>query len=355
MMYTGQSWAQRLAMDQAFDLQAEAPGGGRGRVINGYRRVVGPGVCDFCALIAGQLYVKGQLMPAHANCRCSVAPIVNGVDPARRLNQRRLRAGQPSIVQPGGYEGGVGQPAEPARPARPTPAPAAAAAPAAGLSPQMQQLIGRSGLGHVADEQAVWDAAALSLDRIDPQYIEKLGRIGIEKMPAGFGTASGLFSPYSEGVANVVRVHPNQLTDIATQRNNRSMKLPNNFFAPGKEGTTALQHTLTHELGHFLDRQMPRVDSDRARGAALKAAGIDLNPRTLNRQDTSRNAFTGLTEAEHGKLARALSKYGSASPTVSSNANEMMAEAWTEYVLSDKPRPVAKAVGDIIIKSLGKK
>jgi hypothetical protein len=44
-------------------------------IIQGYRRVPAPGsACEFCTLIADQLYFTADLMEVHPGCSCSVAP-----------------------------------------------------------------------------------------------------------------------------------------------------------------------------------------------------------------------------------------------------------------------------------------
>lgn len=48
-------------------------------------------------------------------------------------------------------------------------------------------------------------------------------------------------------------------------------------------------------------------------------------------------------------IRKHVSEYGS------KNQNEMFAELWTEYVLSDSPRPLAKYFGDYVTKALGGK
>lgn len=49
--------------------------------IQGYRRVVGPRACKFCVTVATRRYRRNDLLPLHANCGCTVAPIVGDRDP----------------------------------------------------------------------------------------------------------------------------------------------------------------------------------------------------------------------------------------------------------------------------------
>lgn len=54
---------------------------------------------------------------------------------------------------------------------------------------------------------------------------------------------------------------------------------------------------------------------------------------------------TGITEMP--ALESALSRYGR------SNQFEAVAEAWSDYVYSSDPRPVAKTIGDYLVSVLG--
>ncbi len=54
--------------------------------VSGYRRVLGGDGCAFCVEASEQTYGGEDLMPLHPGCHCSVAPIVDGEDPAATLN-----------------------------------------------------------------------------------------------------------------------------------------------------------------------------------------------------------------------------------------------------------------------------
>jgi hypothetical protein len=64
--------------------------------ITGYRRIIHPevsagGTCGLCAAASGRAYGKAELMPLHARCACTVAPIVAGkADPGAALNAQSL-------------------------------------------------------------------------------------------------------------------------------------------------------------------------------------------------------------------------------------------------------------------------
>jgi hypothetical protein len=46
--------------------------------IRGYLRVPDGGACDFCLLVAGQVYSTADLMPVHNRCGCGVEAITDG-------------------------------------------------------------------------------------------------------------------------------------------------------------------------------------------------------------------------------------------------------------------------------------
>lgn len=63
--------------------------------VTGYRRVVHPelsrtGACGLCIVASDAIYHVADLMPLHANCKCTVLPIVNGIDPGNSLNNLSL-------------------------------------------------------------------------------------------------------------------------------------------------------------------------------------------------------------------------------------------------------------------------
>lgn len=58
--------------------------------VSGYRRVATPGHCKLCGLASQRTYHRGDLLPIHPRCRCSVEPIYRGRDTPK------LPAGEPS-------------------------------------------------------------------------------------------------------------------------------------------------------------------------------------------------------------------------------------------------------------------
>jgi hypothetical protein len=56
-----------------------------------YRRILRPylsagGSCGLCVAASDRLYKRGDLMPIHGRCKCSVLPVVGNVDPGLELN-----------------------------------------------------------------------------------------------------------------------------------------------------------------------------------------------------------------------------------------------------------------------------
>lgn len=65
--------------------------------VTAYRRVIHPemsrgGTCGLCIAAADRRYNRGDLMPLHARCKCTVAPITAEGDPGGTLNDRDLAA-----------------------------------------------------------------------------------------------------------------------------------------------------------------------------------------------------------------------------------------------------------------------
>jgi hypothetical protein len=73
------------------------------RHVDGWRRVLHPElvssrskdgtvgeVCGLCVAASDRVYSRETLRALHAGCRCTVLPIINGVDPGGELNRRDL-------------------------------------------------------------------------------------------------------------------------------------------------------------------------------------------------------------------------------------------------------------------------
>ena len=67
------------------------------KTVTGYRRVIHPelskgGTCGLCVVASDRVYSVEELLPVHARCACTVAPIVGKFDPGHRLNRADLEA-----------------------------------------------------------------------------------------------------------------------------------------------------------------------------------------------------------------------------------------------------------------------
>lgn len=58
--------------------------------IVGYRRMPDSGACPFCLLISTQTYRAGRNFESHANCNCSMIPIIGSADPGRVIDREKL-------------------------------------------------------------------------------------------------------------------------------------------------------------------------------------------------------------------------------------------------------------------------
>lgn len=92
--------AQRLAqaevLAEAVDLDRRKPNRKAPKVI-GYRRVIHPelsrgGVCGMCVAASDRRYHVEKLLPIHARCHCTVAPITTAGDPGDEVNAVDLAA-----------------------------------------------------------------------------------------------------------------------------------------------------------------------------------------------------------------------------------------------------------------------
>lgn len=88
MAETSLQLASRYAANRVVD---QVPG------VDGYRRILRPylsagGSCGLCVAASDRRYKRGDLMPIHARCKCSVLPIVGDNDPGMELNGYDLNA-----------------------------------------------------------------------------------------------------------------------------------------------------------------------------------------------------------------------------------------------------------------------
>lgn len=78
------------ARDEAQKVLRAAP------AVIGYRRVIHPefsktGTCGLCIAAASRFYTKGELMPLHGNCKCTISPLTKDRDLGLQLNEDDLK------------------------------------------------------------------------------------------------------------------------------------------------------------------------------------------------------------------------------------------------------------------------
>lgn len=63
--------------------------------VDGYRRIIRPeraktGTCGLCIAASDRMYYRGDLLPIHGGCGCSVLPVKSGRDPGMEVNRDDL-------------------------------------------------------------------------------------------------------------------------------------------------------------------------------------------------------------------------------------------------------------------------
>jgi hypothetical protein len=265
------------------------------------RRQTRPGACAFCADIAARGFTgAGTEFRAHAHCRCIAEPEIS---PRYLATQR---AGGTAVAE--GESGYMPPEREYRIVSRPPP-----------LEPYLINEFDE------ADTAKVRSALQRSFANIRPDVVAtdhdgdgpSLVAVSQRKMPKSVATASGLYQP---GVGTI-RIAPGISGPDEEVRSQFALK---HGWWPKIENTTGIEYSVVHETGHFLDDNLTRQQKARVRLAAHGAGAY--NER---------------------RISAGLSEYGS------KNDAEMVAEGWAEYILSDSPRPIAKAIGDSIVSILG--
>lgn len=75
--------------------------------ITGFRRVLSGKSCALCASASTRTYSRGDLLPIHGNCDCTVAPIIGRRDPGARSPQPVQQDGPAPAVHEHGELGPV--------------------------------------------------------------------------------------------------------------------------------------------------------------------------------------------------------------------------------------------------------
>lgn len=288
-----------------------------GRVV----RITSAGACPFCVAIADRGYIPAHAgFAAHANCRCTPAPEIS--------SHVRSRAG---IRR--GRQARAGQPLPPSR--------ATGAARPAGSS--AADTVPFTGFDQGAPKQRAHEVRSIIADNLTGIRSDVAGRLSEVRIasPSKYprdkrvsNRALAWFTPaYNDMTIRQSTFAPKANDAVAqAQRASRSGTLTH--FVPNAEPESGLQYVVTHEMGHFLDHQLTaqqRIELYRV--AEDVAAAGDWKAR---QPATDRFA----------SAARQISGYAT------TNRNEAIAEAWAEYKLAPNPRPVAKAIGDTLMRFL---
>lgn len=85
-------------LQMAHTNQARASLDARG--VPGFRRVlVGPGDCALCVIASTQRYHRGNLLPIHPGCNCSVAPLQSGEPVPQVIDKALLEATHQQVAE----------------------------------------------------------------------------------------------------------------------------------------------------------------------------------------------------------------------------------------------------------------
>lgn len=88
---SGASVAEGIGYDAASD-GASARMGQPGTKVKAYRRLLQPGACEWCQVVATQLYrTQESATFGHLNCHCKPVPVLKDQDPTKKINEARLR------------------------------------------------------------------------------------------------------------------------------------------------------------------------------------------------------------------------------------------------------------------------
>lgn len=86
---------EMVSTDMGLAFQRQTAEFTKRRQITRYRRIVRPelsmnGSCGLCVAASDRLYYRGDLMPIHARCKCTVITVTANTDPGSQLNEDTL-------------------------------------------------------------------------------------------------------------------------------------------------------------------------------------------------------------------------------------------------------------------------
>lgn len=211
--------------------------------------------------------------------------------------------------------------------------------------------------------QQVYKATTLQA-QVTPDLVDRT-EITVTPRPHGASKGSSTLASHT-GTGNTLHVKPEVLTgrnaQIVLDNGKRSK-----WWVPTDDKHDLSMNVMTHEFGHGVHGELNRLGIIRANkinatisdkeemdfwrgfaGAINKGEPFSVQLPRIDKpraSDPTMNVVHWVSENKAG-IAKAVSRYGS------SSLNEMMAEMWTEYQLSSKPRPAAKYFGDYVAPKL---
>lgn len=288
---TDLAYTQREAMNQ---LATQA-------VIVGYWRVPSGSPCDFCELVADQLYHRDDLMPVHPGCECGVEPAFSDEVP-----------GAEAVTE------------EP-------PPPEEAASEDRYLGWIDVTTIGTDA---IQQEQAdnINQALQDSFRGLDDSRIVNLNKVIVQKQ---------LDDPRTHAMTggDTIWIRSDVIRPTAARQKAEDGMKKSGWFVPTP--ATMDQQTMMHETGHYLFNQL-RPNERGKLNKMLRDLTMPEEPKTTTWSTMAgKQVQTSTTQQmlQEKAIAQAVSRYGATS------RHETMAEIWSEYKLSDQPREVAATIG----------
>lgn len=210
----------------------------------------------------------------------------------------------------------------------------------------------------------------LKVTTIQGQYTPDLvgkTQVTVTNTPHG-RSASGTLASHTGG-KNTLHVKPEVLIGNNAQAVLDDVRSQKWWVPTGKQHDLAT-NVMTHEFGHGVHGELQKrgiIKTDKTKlravdnkqefdfwkglaGAVNKAEPHSVQePKIIqDNTGTSTMSIADWMFTNDAAIKRNVSVYGG------TNQNEMFAELWTEYVLSDSPRPPAKYFGDFVMKALQK-
>jgi hypothetical protein len=314
------SWLNRVAASEPYRVantatMANAADDDRftGRVV----RITRAGCCDFCADIADRGYIPANAgFAAHHNCRCTPSPEISAHALSRRSRRRAMEAEERATAREASEQAQA-----------PTGASRADTVPFTGFEKVSK-----------ANATLTRDVIRRNLEGIRPTSPTGYARCASPILGTTFSTRhvpSPAMAWYRDAHRNVtIRQSSFGSKGTAVVRRNQQVDRITGLsrFVGTAQYRQGIEYVTTHEMGHFLDHQL--TDPQR-----LELAQVIERTAPSNRADQP-------AHDRGASAARQVSAY-----SMESRA-ELIAEAWAEYKLSPRPRAMAQAIGDTLMRFL---